>query len=308
MALLTMAFLHHARRRSTQSGSTHSTLTRSSLTRLSAGLALLAALASPAAAQTLNLQSGDAVTVTGTGTQGIYQGQPINNPTNSYMTTANFDDPVTVNSGSMFTLGNGGILTASGAGEALSEAAGNALITGGTISGQGSQCSGIHTTGGTLTISGGNIFGNFSALLTEVGSTTQIAGGTFTGGLYGDGLAIIGGNVHVSGGTFSGGNKALAVADGGVLDLFGTFNGYSSGSVITSGNGTITGTLLDGQAFSDTYLVNNTTPGSQIEFNVGTPPAAVPELSSAGSLGIGLAFLGMLGLAARKRGQQAAGQ
>ena len=147
--------------------------------------------------------------------------------------------------------------------------------------------------------------GDFAALLAFSGAA-QINGGSFSSfSNFGDGLASFGGNVIIKGGTFSG-STDLVAAGGGVLDLFGTFTGYRNGDVITSGGGTITGTLLDGEAINDTYFVNGSQPGSMIEFNVGTPPTAVPELSSSLSFGLGLAFLGMVGVAGKKRARRAA--
>ena len=288
-----MALLHQARR--THANFTHAGCNHQRLTTFGLGLALLASIAAPTAAQTLDLQSGDNLTVSAAGTQGFYQGQPLNNTTATYTgnTTAS---AVTTFAGSSFTLENGGTLT--GLGSALQASGGSVLINGGTVAGQGSGSVGVYTDSGTVTINAGNLSGNFAALNAEAGSTVQINSGTFRSAA--DGLAVFGGNVSVTGGTFSGGlggPATLVVAQGGVLDLFGDltatnfFGGVSA--PITSGSGIITGTLLDGEMIDDTYFVNSTTPGSRIEFN-GQSVAAVPEFSSAGSFGLCLAGLGVL--------------
>ena len=270
------------------------------------GLALLVAGSAHAAAQTLNLQSGDSVAVSGAGTQGIYQGQPVSNTTTTYTSNANVS-AVSTSAGSLFTLGSGGTLM--GPGDVLAVGGGTVAVNGGTITASGSgpfgAAIGLAQSGGAVTINQGNLSGDFAALLSYSG-TAQINGGNFSSfSGFGDGLASFGGFVTINGGTFSG-STDLVAAQGGVLDLFGTFDGYHAGDMITSGGGTITGTLLNGEAINDSYFVNDSTPGSKIEFNVG--PAPVPEASSAGSLGACLAFLGVLGIAGRKRGRQGIGQ
>jgi len=294
-----MATYHHGRR-------SHSSCNRQCWVVFAFGLTLMATLAVPTTAQTLNLQSGDSVTVSGAGTQGTYQGQPLVNTTTTYTSNAR-DSAVYTNNGSLFALGLGGTLM--GPGDVLTVDGGRVTINGGTISASGTgpfgAAIGLAESGGVVTVNQGHLSGDFAALLAFSGAA-QINGGSFSSfSNFGDGLASFGGNVIIKGGTFSGATDLVA-AGGGVLDLFGTFNGYRNGDVITSGSGIITGTLLDGEAINDTYFVNGSTPGSMIEFNVGAAP--VPEFSSGGSLGIGLAFLGMLGMAGRRRAQRAAGQ
>ncbi len=237
------------------------------------GFGLLSAY--PAAAQTLILQSGDNVTVSAAGTQGIYQGKPISNTTNAYTIV----EPL---AGSSFTLNGGTLSNASPNGEGLFNAGGSVFINGGSVIG-----------------------GNYGAGFFDASGTAVITGGSFSESApNGNAVAADSGSIKITGGTFSGGDATFAATYGGLIDLFGTF---SQTAPITGGSGTITGTLLNGQPLNASYFAGGNGVGTgTIEFNVGAAP--VPEFSGAGSLGIGLAFLGLVGMAGRRRARQAADQ
>ena len=156
------------------------------------------------------------------------------------------------------------------------------------------------------TINGATVTGNSGfGLDVDAGGLVTVNGGTLSG-LYAL-AATNGGTILVHGGTFSG-TSGLPSSYGlltygsskSVIDLFGVFTGYNNGDTITYGSGTINGILSDGQAISTTYLAN----GGTIEFS---SPAAVPELSSAGSLGLCLLGLGVL-VGTRKRQVRGAAQ
>ncbi len=270
----------------------------------------------PAHAQLLTLQSGDNLTVGSTGTSGTYQGAPIRNSTNSYVGTTNYTDVVTTASNSAFTLNSGGSIANNGS-YAGGITATDSLITinGGSIS-TTFDASDIDATGGTVNITGGTLTGTF-ALYTNA-TTVTVSGGTLSGL---DGLDETGGTANITGGTFIGvpgsggsalsnGGGALATISGGsfdqggfeagtngTIDLLGTF---SQTAPITSGTGTITGTLLDGESINARYGVDQ---GGLIEFN----SAPVPEASSVVSFGLLLTLgLGGLAMSARRRKAQSA--
>lgn len=246
-----------------------------------AALSALALSAPRAHAQTLTLQSGDTVTVTGAGTKGTYQGQPISSSTSAYSTSTNSGNDVSVPVGAAFTLGSGALLSG---GPPLGSAVVGILVQGGTAT----------VTGGL--VNGGQYYG--SGLQVNTGTAT-VTGGTFTGS-----TAINAGNglVRVSGGTINGQFRGFSIGTAGIIDLFGTFTD-GSGNPLTAPivggytQGPIQGTFSNGDTLSKaTYAVNS---GGILEFNVGPVPA--PEPSPLAALAIGILSLGALTLRARKR-------
>ncbi len=120
----------------------------------------------PAQAQTLTLNSGDNVTVNGTGTVGTIGGAPIANTTTSYDDTASRGYYAVKTNGTAAFTASGGTFTDTY-----------------TISGGGY---GLFAQGsGPITISGGTFTGVFAALSTNRVSSITITGGTFTGGANG---------------------------------------------------------------------------------------------------------------------------
>ncbi len=255
-----------------------------------------------ARAQSLTLNSGDFITVSGLGTAGKI-GTTVYTPPNAMTTiTATSTFYAVETSGTAaFTLAAGGALTASGQnGTGLDIDGGSSPVT---------------ISGGAITASG---FGGVGLYAAGSGPV-DISGGTFTAsGKFGYGLFARGsGPVDITGGTFTGGQggDGLFVDGIGVIDLFGTGFSYTVNGMTTqiasgdlpSGSiaGTLDGTLLDGQALNATSFANFAT----IEFNVGTPPAAaVPEASTTASLGLLLTLgLGSVVIAARKKKAGAAG-
>ena len=266
-----------------------------------AGLApalLIGLVAAPAQAQQLTLQSGDNVTVGSAGTTGTYQGLPYNSPTASYVENTGNTIVVSTPANSAFTLNSGGSIQGNGGGDIGIDATNSAItINGGSITGPDA----LDAFGGTVNVTGGTISGNFGLYAND--ANTQISGGSFSGFTFP--ADIEGGTVDITGGTFtstvgpglrtayrnalatiSGGSFSSIESDSGsAIDLLGTF---SQTAPITSGTGQITGTLLDGQAFSTNYNVS----GGLIEFNANP----VPETSTTASFGLMLA-LGLGGLA-----------
>lgn len=269
------------------------------MTRTTTTLAMLAALAAlgPAAQAavppSLTLSGTDSVTVNAAGTVGTINNTPTVNPNTSYAGAP----AVSLSGASTFTLGAGGTINGTSAGNnALQDGSTGAVtITGGILS---------NPNGGGTVI---NAFGS--------GSVT-ITGGTFTGGYGGSAVSAQNGLVSIAGGTFTspGGNTLFCSSPGfGVIDLFGTGFSYTVNGVttpITSGplptasgigiNGTLSGTLLNGDPLNNTTFLNRAT----IEVNVGTPPtlpASAPEPSQFAAFAIGLLGLGALALKARRR-------
>ena len=154
-------------------------------------------------------------------------------------------------------------------------------------------------------------------------SLTQEDGAVFTGNVgtdasdyYASGGSV-GGTVTIGGasrGYISGGTFGNVTTGGGAdtLDLFGTFTGYSPSVNLTTTpvTLTITGTLLNNMSPSTFYVTEGQY--DSLEFNVGTPPpalpalppAAVPEPSTVAPFALGA--LGLLGLTLRARRQREA--
>lgn len=237
-------------------------------------LALLGLAAVPVHAQSLTLNSGDSLTVSGAGTVGTLGGKPVRNTTSSYSSSGGFYYPaVQTNGTSTFTLANGGSITSSGVG-------GIALYNRGS---------------GAVTISGGTI------------SSTGFRGA----GLYND---YFGGPATISGGTFSPGPGGVGLYNTGILNLFSfndtpfLVNGVSMNNMTLDNrmyqNGTntiptISAILENGDVLNTTFLDSGT-----INLNIGTPPvlppAAVPEASTTVSLGL-LLMLGVGGVLVARR-------
>jgi hypothetical protein len=243
-------------------------------------------------AQDLALQSGDNVTVGGTGTSGTYLGAPISNTTSAY--TA-----VTTVTNSEFTLNSGGSIT--GFLNILGISTAN--VTGGNIKGLSTYDT------STANVTGGSI----NDLYTQGTSTTNVSGGSITGFLN----ASSSGTTNVSGGSINGlstynTSKAnvtggsftyLETSDTSVLDLFGT--GFSE-TLLGSGSGyktyNVMGTLQNSDLLNATYYAF----GGTLKFNGVPAAAAVPEASTTASFGLLLA-LGLGGLViAKKRKKQSA--
>ena len=237
-----------------------------------ATLALLGLAAAPAHAQTLSLNSGDNLTVSGAGTVGTQNGKAVSNTTSFYSSSGGFYSPaVQTNGTSTFTLANGGSITSSGVG-------GIALYNRGS---------------GAVTISGGTI------------SSTGFRGA----GLYND---YFGGPATISGGTFSPGPGGVGLYNTGILNLFSfndtpfLVNGVSMNNMTLDNrmyqNGTntiptISAILENGDVLNTTFLDSGA-----INLNIGTPPPAVPEASTTVSLGLLLALgVGGIAFAARRK-------
>lgn len=290
-----------------------------------AALALLGLVAPAARAQSLTLNSGDAITVSGLGTAGHIGATVYTLPNAMTTINANTIYAVETNSASAFTLAAGGTLInseMSGYGLYGAGSSGPITITGGAITADGQGGTGLFIDGGSspVTISGGTITasGLDGVGLFAVGSgPVDISGGAFTGGPRGGGFGLDAGGsglMDITGGTFSAGQGGFGLASqgNGVIDLFGTGFSYTvngvttpltSGDLPTSGvNGTLSGTLLDGQVLNATSFLNFAT----IEVNIGTPPAAVPEASTTVSLGL-LLTLGLGGVVLKAKCRSAAG-
>ncbi len=244
-----------------------------------ATLPALGLAAVPAHAQTLVLQSGDSVTVSGSGTTGTYQGKSISSPTFTYSTGTNTGTDVSVPIGAAFTLRNG------------------AVLDGGSPS--SSNVVALLVQGGTATVAGGAVGGGipYGIGLQITGGTTTITGGTITGATA---IRSDGGLLQVSGGAINGQFRGFVVGSSGIIDLFGTFTD-GSGSIltgpITNAYGTLQGTFSNGDVLSKTSYGVGT--GGILEFNVGPAPAAEP--SQLAALGIGLLGLGALAIKAKRR-------
>ena len=201
---------------------------------LAAAALAASALAAPASAQTLTLQSGDAVTISGAGTTGTYQGAPVNDPATAYSSSAASSQTVLVPAGSAFTLQSGGSLTAAGGSSAgVFSRGGSITVSGGTTSGTGSGGSGVKVdTHGTATITGGTLSSGSGPALFVVDSTATVSGGALSSNI---GLAAWGNsNVAVSAGsiTCTGGGDAITVGFGG-----GSSTVTISGGTVTAQNG-----------------------------------------------------------------------
>jgi hypothetical protein len=195
---------------------------------------------------------------------------------------------------------------------------GSSTITGGTITGGAGSTGGtglVLSQAGPTNISGGTITGGNSLLYEAQGGTgisyqggsqLTISGGTFSGGsttgpapFAGDSLFDTGGgNVEISGGQFLTPIVTDFTQYNSRLDFFGTGLAYS--------NGTLTGTLNNGNTINQKVTVENfnnlnlvvSVNASGTEFSIVATPAAVPEPSSIALISLGL---GGIALIARSR-------
>jgi len=239
-----------------------------------ATLALLGLAAAPAHAQTLSLNSGDNLTVSGAGTVGTQNGKAVSNTTSSYSTSIDYGYAVETNGTAAFSLANGGTLTTAGyEGRGLYDLGSGAIaITGGTLSSTGQNSKGI---------------------IDDGSSAITISGGSISAGRGGIGLDGQQGTINL----FSFGDSPFLI-DGVAMN-----NTTLSNNLYYSQNDTISGTLANGDTLNTTFSNRGSlTMGATINLNIGTPPAAVPEASTTVSLGLLLALgVGGIAFAARRK-------
>lgn len=255
--------------------------------------------ARPVAAQgTLNLTSGDLVTVTAAGTISNRPGGTTT--TSSYDAGSNFD-AVDAEAGSVFNLAGGTVTGEDGdsaifaSGATVNISSGFVSVTGmGTDGVDALNSSTITVSGGTFTASAGNVTSgaatdaqaSFPSPGPPVGSVDLYSAGSST-------INVTGGLLSASGDGYAG----LFAQSNGIINLFGTgftVNGNPATGPITTGSGTISGTLLSGSVLTN---LPYTVLGGTIQF---TPaPAAAPEPSGWVVLLVGLA--GMSGLIIYRR-------
>lgn len=179
-------------------------------------------------AQSLTLNDGDSVTVSGAGTMGTIDGSPVANTTKSY-SNHSIHGGVETNGTAVFNLGAGGSISAGQFGFGLyANGSGAVTITGGSITaGQGSY--GLFASrncNGTVTITGGSFkAGQYgSALYSFSYAPITIIGGSFKAGQYGNALIAIGGHITIMGGSFRAGAGSIG------LDAYGSPNTITGGS------------------------------------------------------------------------------
>ncbi len=178
--------------------------------------AALGLVAAPAHAQSLTLNDGDNVTVSGTGTVGTVGGTPVANTTSTYTDADGKIYAVQTNGTSTFTLAEGGIVSSAKNYNygLLAEGSGPVTVSGGSISaGQGGT--GLFAVG-SVTISGGSISGGQggTALDAYEDGAVTISGGTLSAGVDGRGIFAEGsGSITISGGSISTGQGGTALAD-----------------------------------------------------------------------------------------------
>lgn len=285
-----------------------------------ATLAALVLAAQPAQAQTLSLNNHDTASVNGSGTIGTIGGTtflPGQNTTTTYIGTSNFAtigifgaSTFSFGAGASTTGGSGGVGSYGGGSGLQASSSGSVTITGGTIIG-GPRGIGLATNGtGPVIITGGSISGgqNSDAVSAFNSSSVSINGGTFSNGQDGGGIDAIDSSViTVTGGNFVGtvNNRFSLNTTGGTINLFSLgdlpflINGVSmNNTALAAGtSGTISGTLLDGEQLSAIFGISQ----GIINLNIGTPPAAAPEPSQFAAFAVGLLYLGVLALKAKKR-------
>ena len=275
---------------------------------LAVALALLTAR--PAAAQdgTLNLSSGDIVTVSGVGT---FSSQADGtNSTSVYDAGDNFE-AVDAEAGSTFNLA-GGTITGEAGDSAIFASAANINISSGFVSSTDSGTDGLDaSSGSTVNITGGSFRATgsggspgavspFSAIPFSVTpfSVTPLFNGPPLSAI--DIYAESGSAVSITGGlfsTFGAGTVGFYAINSGMIDLYGTgftVNGSAASGPLTTGSGTLSGTLLNGDSFTN---LPYTVLGGTINFT----PAAVPEASTTVSFGLLLLGLGAFCVRSRLR-------
>lgn len=259
-----------------------------------AAFAAFALASAPGRADQLTLSSGDFVTVTGTGTVGIINNQPISNTTSSYSNGSGVLNTYAVitNGTAAFTLGPGGSLSGADIQDPGNGGAGDGLVANGT---------------GAITISGGMITGgmNSDAVDDRGSGPFTISGGTINGGENALAVRAAAGVINITGGIINTGTSSgtftasgLEAIFGGSIDLFSQndtpflINGVPMNNTHVNGGGTVSGTLLNGDTL-------NTTFDGGLSLNIGAAPA--PEPSPFAALSLGALSLCALALKARKR-------
>ena len=289
---------------------------------------LLGLAAAPAHAQTLSLNSGDNLAVSGAGTVGTLGGKAVSNTTSFYSFSGG-SSTVQTSGTSTFTLANGGSISSGQSGQGLYDVGSGAVsITGGSITGGQFGTAMAIQGSGPVTISGGTIRGTSGSFSNGLGNGTglyitgsgpvTITGGTFaTGENYFGGGTVLdaksSGPITVTGGIFTAGHSGYGLQiSNSTLNLF-SFGGTPflvdgvamnnttlNGSQFRFGSDTISGILANGDVlntrFQDQFGI--------INLNIGTPPAAVPEASTTVSLGL-LLMLGLGGIAFAARRKSA---
>lgn len=205
------------------------------------GLSLVAGGLRPAGAQGINLllNTGDALTVSGVGTTGLYQGLPVTPPMSGY--TIYTDDgkanashnyaAVEADGTAAFTLAVGGSLNdANGYDGLLGTGSGLLSVTGGAITGNSRSEAGISLSGSSpLTISGGSITeGDYVPGIASTGTgLITLSGGTITSGYSTAGVSANGSaGLMLSGATIAGGDYGVDFENGGPITM-------SAGSIST---------------------------------------------------------------------------
>jgi len=157
----------------------------------------------------------------------------------------------------------------------------NFTLSGGSFSGGPTSGPGLDmlaATGSTGAVSDGTYSGR-EAIRAGSNSTLSISGGQIDGNFFGldtEGNAT----VNITGGTYSGAIDALYVQDSGVINVYGTGLQFSGGDIV--------GTLQDGQSIDDTYQMLG---GGQINLINATPEATTPEPNFMWLLGAALLTL-----------------
>ncbi len=261
---------------------TRTTTTFATLATLAAlGLAVLPQAARAAGGggstnQSLTLNTGDTITVSGAGIAGHIGATVYTAPNAQTTITAATYYAVQTNGTSTFTLGAGGTLSAGSTSFGLdAEGSGPIMISGGTVT-AGYQGTGLRLYGtGPVTVSGGAISGGLYGLQAAGTGPVTITGGTFTGGQF---------------------SYGLDADPSGTIDLFGSFTGYDPGTTtdLARGTGSFFGTLQNNTT-SQTFTYDN--------FNRITlhALAAAPEPSQFAAFAIGLLGLSALVLKAKRR-------
>ena len=210
-----------------------------------ATLALLGLTAAPAHAQTLSLNSGDNLTISGAGTVGTQNGKAVSNTTSFYSTSGG-NSTVQTSGTSTLTLANGG-----------------SISTGTDYPRAGLYATGsgaISITGGSIAGGVGFVYGAAYGLLATGSSAISITGGSIVGGdQRGAAVALDGsGPITISGGTiypltklidqyddngngiYAGGSSAITITGGSIIVGRGEIGLYDNGGgPITISGGTL---------------------------------------------------------------------
>ena len=224
-----------------------------------ATLALLGLTAAPAHAQTLSLNSGDNLTISGAGTVGTQNGKAVSNTTSFYSTSGG-NSTVQTSGTSTLTLANGG-----------------SISTGTDYPRAGLYATGsgaISITGGSIAGGVGFVYGAAYGLLATGSSAISITGGSIVGGdQRGAAVALDGsGPITISGGTiklidqygdngngiYAGGSSAITITGGSIIVGRGEIGLYDNGGGPITISG---GTLSAGGSGTGLYSYNGNTGG-----------------------------------------------